>query len=73
MRPIERRPAAEPFRAALLTETGKSENASAALVEFIVRGDDGAMLSIVQANDADFRQGDRVVILRAAQTRLARP
>jgi len=30
-------------------------------------------LSIVQANDQGFRTGDRVVIVRDAQTRLARP
>ena len=33
----------------------------------------GAVLSIVQQNDAGFRAGDRVVIMRDDQTRLARP
>jgi outer membrane lipoprotein SlyB len=43
------------------------------LIEIIVRADDGATLSIVQTNDPGFRKGDRVIILRDDQTRLARP
>ncbi len=43
------------------------------LFEFIVRADDGATLSIVQANTASFRTGDRVVILRDDTARLAPP
>ena len=35
--------------------------------------DDGAMLSIVQTNEPGFRKGDRVIILRDDQTRIARP
>jgi hypothetical protein len=73
VRPIQRRSAVDPVRAALLTDAGTSEKASGPLVEFIVLADDGAILSIVQANDAGFSQGDRVVIQRGAQTRLARP
>ena len=73
VRTIERRTAVGPLRAALLIDAEPAKDAGDPLVEFIVRADDGATLSIVQANDAGFRQGDRVVILRAAQTRLARP
>ena len=43
------------------------------LMEFIVRADDGATLSIVQTNEPGFRKGDRVIILRDDRTRLARP
>jgi hypothetical protein len=42
-------------------------------VEFIVRTDDGATLSIVQDNGLGLRAGDRVVILRGDHARLARP
>jgi outer membrane lipoprotein SlyB len=73
MRPIQRRAAAEPLRAALLSDAGAAEGGNAARVEFIVRAAGGATLSIVQANDADFHPGDRVTILRGAETRLARP
>src|SRR5215472_15696292 len=73
VRAIERHTAVEPLRAALLTDAEPAKNAGDPLVEFIVRADDGTTLSIVQANDSAFRQGDRVVILRAAQTHLARP
>jgi len=58
---------------ALLADAGGRLRGGEPLVEFIVRADDGATLSIVQANDQGFRTGDRVVIVRDAQTRLARP
>jgi len=62
-----------PLRAALLVEAGGDRTGSRQFVEFIVRADDGATLSIVQENEPDFRAGDRVIILRGGQTRLARP
>ena len=53
--------------------SGGHDDGSRSLVEFIVRVDDGATLSIVQTNEPGFRTGDRVVILRDDRTRLARP
>ena len=43
-----------------------------AVSEFIVRTDDGRTLSLVQSNEANFRQGDRVALTAGARTRLAR-
>ncbi len=57
----------------LLDDSGDHGRTAQALAEFIVRADDGATLSIVQVNDPAFRAGERVIILRDAQTRLARP
>ena len=65
--------AVEPLRAALLAAYSGNDDGSLPLVEFIVRADDGATLSIVQTNEPGFRKGDRVVILRDDRTRLARP
>jgi outer membrane lipoprotein SlyB len=44
----------------------------AAPVEFIVRRDDGQIISVVQANDDKFRTGDRALLTQGAQTRLTR-
>ena len=41
--------------------------------EFIVRTDDGATLSIVQANEAGWRPGDRVLVLHGEASRLVSP
>jgi outer membrane lipoprotein SlyB len=41
-------------------------------VEFIIRQDDGETVSIVQANEDNFRLGERVAIARGARARLAR-
>jgi hypothetical protein len=65
--------AAEPLRAALLSDGSGYDGGNGSQVEFIVRSDEGATLSIVQANEPGFRKGDRVVILRDDRTRLARP
>ena len=73
MRAVQPHPDVEPLRAALLTEGRGQSDDNRAMVEFIVRADDGATLSIVQSNAAGFRNGDRVVILRGDRTRLARP
>ena len=66
-----------PWRAALLaaaTGTGNTANdPSAPLIEFIVRADDGATLSIVQSNNLDLHKGDRVVIRYEPTAQLARP
>lgn len=67
------------WRAALLSGAGESGGPAPAgsLAEFIVRVDDGATLSIVQANDAGLRVGERVVLARPSATtgspRLVRP
>ncbi len=63
----------EPWRALLLAGAGADDGGERQQVEFIVRADDGATLSIVQPNESDFRPGDRVIILRGARTHLARP
>jgi outer membrane lipoprotein SlyB len=72
MRAVAARASQDPLRAAMLT-TGASPNDSSRSVEFIVRTDDGATLSIVQTNEPGFRTGDRVVIMRDDLTHLARP
>ena len=43
------------------------------VTEFIVRTDDGNVISIVQVNDAGYHVGDRVIIPRGDPARLARP
>jgi outer membrane lipoprotein SlyB len=73
MRPVGPRESVEPLRAALLADGGGHDDGNRSLMEFIVRVDDGATLSIVQANQPGFRNGDRVIILRDDRTRLARP
>jgi outer membrane lipoprotein SlyB len=73
MRPVGPRGSAEPLRAALLADGGGTDDGNRPLMEFIVRADDGATLSIVQTNEPGFRNGDRVIILRDDRTRLARP
>lgn len=73
MRTVTARASEQPLQAALLADGVGSADARQSLVEFIVRADDGATLSIVQANDAGFHAGDRVVILRGETVHLARP
>jgi len=59
------------WRAALLADaTATSTRDDAPLTEFIVRTDNGAMISIVQPNLAAFHQGDRVTIQQDNRTRL---
>ena len=66
-----------PWRAALLKASAGAAPATAdqstALMEFIVRADDGATLSIVQPNGPGLHAGDRVLIERDSNTHLARP
>jgi hypothetical protein len=50
-----------------------ADSEAAPLMEFIVRTDNGATLSVVQTNAIGLRPGDRVVILRDATTHLGRP
>ena len=71
MRTVNQFATAESVRASLLTGGSGRNDTTQALVEFIVRADDGATLSIVQPNDADLRTGDRVLVERGDQTRLA--
>jgi ATP-dependent exoDNAse (exonuclease V) alpha subunit len=65
--------APEKLRTALLAGGSGRDDNNRPLVEIIVRVDGGGVLSIVQQNDAGFREGDRVVIMRGDRTRLARP
>jgi outer membrane lipoprotein SlyB len=75
IRAVNPQAAVEPLRAALLAggSGGSHDNQDRPLVEFIVRADDGTLLSIVQQNEAGFRTGDRVVIMRDNKARLERP
>ena len=63
----------QPLRVALAGDSAVDEAGTTELVEFIVRADDGATLSIVQVNDLGLHAGDHVLIRRGQQTRLARP
>lgn len=71
MRPVPPPAMARPLRAVLFA--GDEGAGQGAMVEFIVRTDEGATLSIVQDNGAGLHAGDRVVVLRGGRTRLARP
>lgn len=77
MRSVAEPSGSEAWRTALLAVAAKTNAAdggeAAPLVEFIVRADDGAILSVVQGNNVGLRAGDRVVILYEGSTRLARP
>ena len=57
--------------AALLAGSDSSDRGAS--VEFIVRTDGGAILSVVQGNESGFHAGDRVVILHGDRARLAWP
>lgn len=71
LRPVAVNGSQEPWRTALLGDAiVAGARSDAPLTEFIVRADTGATLSIVQPNQAAFRQGDRVTILRDNRTRL---
>jgi len=72
MRDVNAPSGGEPWRTVLLSDSGGRDRDRHNLVEFIVRADDGATLSIVQSNELGFRTGDRVVIVHDGQTRLAR-
>jgi outer membrane lipoprotein SlyB len=72
MRAVAAHASQDPLRAAMVT-TGAPNDGGRSLMEFIVRTDDGATLSIVQMNEPGFRTGDRVVIMRDDLTHLARP
>jgi outer membrane lipoprotein SlyB len=73
MRPVDARSGIDPVRAALLDDGGGNDDGNRSLVEFIVRVDNGAVLSIVQTNEPGFRKGDHVIIVRDGRSRLARP
>jgi outer membrane lipoprotein SlyB len=73
MRTVAARASQDPLRTAMLTTGAAPNDGGRSLVEFIVRTDDGATLSIVQTNEPGFRSGDRVVIIRDDLTHLARP
>ena len=73
MRAVAAHAGQDPLRGAMLTSGATADNDNSSLVEFIVRANDGATLSIVQTNDAGFRTGDRIVIIRDDHARLGRP
>ena len=75
MRPVTLRTGQDNWRAVLLADTGAANapEPGNTLTEFIVRSDNGATLSIVQANTPGFRPGDRVTILQGENTSLAPP
>jgi outer membrane lipoprotein SlyB len=62
-----------PLRAVLLSDGAQPTDRNSPLVEFIVRADDGATLSIVQVNADGFHTGERVIIVHGDYTHLARP
>ena len=65
------------LQAALLADAGgvttPGNGGGRSVTEFIVRQDDGAIISVVQSNLLGFHPGDRVSIQRADRVRLARP
>ena len=65
------------LQAALLADAGGAatpgNGGGRPITEFIVRQDDGAIISVVQSNVLGFHAGDRVSIQRADRVRLARP
>lgn len=65
------------LQVALLADAGGITTPGAGVgrpvMEFIVRQDDGAIISVVQSNVLGFHPGDRVSIQRADRVRLARP
>jgi outer membrane lipoprotein SlyB len=65
--------AANTVNVSSVNDSGKSTAAPMAVTEFIVRTDDGNVISIVQVNDAGYHVGDRVIIPRGDPARLARP
>ena len=73
MRAVAARASQDPLRSAMLPAGASPNYGVRSLMEFIVRTDDGATLSIVQTNEPGFRTGDRVVIIRDDLTHLARP
>ena len=79
MRAVSTSTGSAPWRAALLAAASGSTGGSTAsepaapLIEFIVRADDGATLSIVQPNNLDLHMGDRVMIRYEPTVQLARP
>ena len=73
MREVNPRVAADVPRTSLLAAGDEHGDDARSLTEFIVRTNDGAVLSIVQSNDGGFHKGDRVVIVHGDRTRLARP
>jgi outer membrane lipoprotein SlyB len=55
----------------VLAALGQAAAADDPAVEFIVREDDGQVISVVQPGGSAFTPGERVMILHGAATRLA--
>lgn len=77
MRKVIELSGSEAWRTGLLAAAANTspanEGYASQLMEFIVRADDGATLSVVQPNKVGLRPGDRVVILYDGRAHLARP
>jgi outer membrane lipoprotein SlyB len=77
MRTVTAPDGGSPLQAGLLADAGgamtPNDTSNRPVMEFIVRQDDGAIISIVQSNQLGFSPGDRVSILRDNRARLARP
>ena len=72
-RPIEAAGGGD-VRGAILGAVGgpAGQGASEAAFEFVIREDNGQTLSVVQANPAGLRPGERVVLSMGTRTRLSR-
>lgn len=77
MRAVTAPDSGNPLQAILLADAGgattPSSGSNRPVTEFIVRQDDGAIISVVQSNQLGFHLGDRVSIQRDDRVRLARP
>jgi outer membrane lipoprotein SlyB len=75
LRPVMPRGDRATWSVALLASASRATTvdteATRQLTEFIVRTDAGPIISIVQANEPDFRPGSRVIVLHDDHTRLA--
>ncbi|MGH7069473.1 MAG: hypothetical protein ACREFO_05600 [Acetobacteraceae bacterium] len=67
--------AAGDVRSSILAAIGvpptESEPATGSETEFIVREDDGSMISVVQGNEGRLKRGERVLIIHGPETELA--
>ncbi len=61
-----------PARRSVLAALGVAPGAAAdGAVEFVVRGDDGRPISVMQGDVGDLRAGDRVALIPGHRTRIA--
>lgn len=72
MRPVPAEPP-EPTRVLLSSLGGQNAQADSAVYEFIIRTENGTTMSIVQPLTNGLHPGERVSILRGAETRIDTP